>query len=34
MITDAQGQALSGATREAAHHFDQAVTAFNLYRNN
>jgi len=32
MITDAQGQALSGATREAAHHFDQAVTAFNLYR--
>ncbi|NIM41823.1 MAG: tetratricopeptide repeat protein [Hydrogenophaga sp.] len=32
MITDAQGQALSGATREAAQHFDQAVTAFNLYR--
>lgn len=32
MITDAQGHALSGATREAAQHFDRAVTAFNLYR--
>ncbi len=32
MITDAQGLALSGASREAAAHFDQAVTAFNLYR--
>jgi tetratricopeptide (TPR) repeat protein len=32
MITDAQGQALSGASREAAQHFDRAVTAFNLYR--
>lgn len=32
MITDAQGHAISGASREAAAHFDQAVTAFNLYR--
>jgi len=32
MITDAQGHALSGATTEAAAHYEQAVTAFNLYR--
>jgi tetratricopeptide (TPR) repeat protein len=32
MITDAQGHALSGASREAAAHFDQAATAFHLYR--
>lgn len=32
MITDAQGHALSGATAEAAAHYEQAVTAFNLYR--
>ncbi|QIM50754.1 tetratricopeptide repeat protein [Hydrogenophaga crocea] len=32
MITDAQGLSLTGASREAAAHFDQAVNAFNLYR--
>ena len=32
MITDAQGHALTGATNEAAAHYEQAVTAFNLYR--
>ncbi len=32
MITDAQGNALSGATRDAAQQFDQAVSALNLYR--
>ena len=30
MITDAQGHTLTGATAEAATHFEQAVTAFNL----
>ena len=32
MTTDAQGNALSGATRDAAQQFDQAVSALNLYR--
>ncbi len=32
MITDKQGNILSGATAEAAGLLDQAVTAFNLYR--
>ena len=32
MITDAQGHTLTGATTEAAAHYEQAVTAFNLYR--
>ena len=32
MITDRQGNALSGATRPAAEWFDQAVRAFNVYR--
>lgn len=32
MITDAQGQTLSGATTEAASLFDGAVAAFNIYR--
>ncbi len=32
MITDAQGHTLTGATTEAADHYEQAVTAFNLYR--
>ncbi|MGF1622412.1 MAG: tetratricopeptide repeat protein [Rhodomicrobiaceae bacterium] len=32
MITDAQGNNLSGATSEAAVLFDRAVEAFNLYR--
>lgn len=32
MISDQQGNALSGATREAANYFDNAVAAFNIYR--
>jgi len=32
MLTDRQGNPLSGATEEAATLFDQAVEAFNLYR--
>lgn len=32
MITDSQGNALTGATREAAQQYEGAVTAFNLYR--
>ncbi|MGF1641640.1 MAG: tetratricopeptide repeat protein [Rhodospirillales bacterium] len=32
MIKDRQGNALAGATREAAERFDRAVEAFNLYR--
>jgi tetratricopeptide (TPR) repeat protein len=32
MITDEQGHTLTGATTEAAAHYEQAVTAFNLYR--
>src|SRR5918992_2105298 len=32
MTNDLQGQALSGATPEAAAHYDQAVEAFNIYR--
>jgi hypothetical protein len=32
MITDKQGNALSGSTAEAADLFDQAVEAFNIYR--
>lgn len=32
MITDQQGNALSGATREAANYFDSAVASFNIYR--
>ncbi|MBX9462657.1 MAG: tetratricopeptide repeat protein [Aquamicrobium sp.] len=32
MHTDAQGNALSGATEEAANLFDAAVKAFNIYR--
>ncbi len=32
MMTDRQGNALSGATAEAVGLFDQAVDAFNLYR--
>ena len=32
MHTDAQGNALSGATQEAAELFDRAVEAFNIYR--
>ncbi len=32
MTTDALGHALSGATAEAAAHYEHAVTAFNLYR--
>ncbi len=32
VITDAQGNALSGATGEAARLFDEAVEGFNLYR--
>ncbi|MES2887555.1 MAG: tetratricopeptide repeat protein, partial [Pseudomonadota bacterium] len=32
MITDAQGHTLTGATAEAATQYEQAVTAFNLYR--
>jgi len=32
MITDAQGHTLTGATAQAANHYEQAVTAFNLYR--
>jgi tetratricopeptide (TPR) repeat protein len=32
MITDAQGHTLTGATTEAAIHYEQAVTAFNRYR--
>jgi tetratricopeptide (TPR) repeat protein len=32
MLTDRQGNALPGATREAVDSFDQAVEAFNLYR--
>ena len=32
MITDSQGNALSGATSEAAEFFCQAVEAFNIYR--
>ncbi|MER9404350.1 tetratricopeptide repeat protein [Mesorhizobium caraganae] len=32
MITDSQGNALSGATSEAAEFFCQAVEAFNVYR--
>lgn len=32
MITDRQGEALSGANQEAAQLFDQAVEAFNIYR--
>jgi tetratricopeptide (TPR) repeat protein len=32
MTTDKQGNALSGATAEAADLFDQAVEAFNIYR--
>ncbi|GAA3534044.1 tetratricopeptide repeat protein [Zobellella aerophila] len=32
MLTDQQGNPLTGATTEAAALFDQAVTAFNLYR--
>ncbi len=32
MITDRQGNALSGATAEAVTYFDQAVEAFNIYR--
>jgi tetratricopeptide (TPR) repeat protein len=32
MITDMQGNALSGATAEAADLFDRAVEAFNIYR--
>ena len=32
MITDAQGHTLTGASAQAADHFEQAVTAFNLYR--
>lgn len=32
MITDTHGHSLSGATREAAQHYDQAVNAFLSYR--
>jgi tetratricopeptide (TPR) repeat protein len=32
MLTDRQGNALAGATTEAAEWFDRAVEAFNLYR--
>jgi hypothetical protein len=32
MMTDRQGNALSGATAEAVGLFDQAVEAFNIYR--
>ncbi|MCG8695718.1 MAG: hypothetical protein MI806_31285, partial [Minwuiales bacterium] len=32
MVTDRQGNSLSGATGEAAALFDQAVEAFNIYR--
>jgi tetratricopeptide (TPR) repeat protein len=32
MINDKQGNALSGATREAANYFDSAVASFNIYR--
>jgi len=32
MITDAQGNTLSGASPQAARDYEQAVTAFNLYR--
>jgi hypothetical protein len=32
MHSDAQGNALSGATAEAAELFDEAVEAFNIYR--
>ncbi len=32
MLTDRQGNAIAGATREAADLFDEAVDAFNLYR--
>ncbi len=32
MITDIQGHALSGANREAARHYEAAVSAFHLYR--
>jgi tetratricopeptide (TPR) repeat protein len=32
MYTDQHGNALSGATSEAAHLYDQAVDAFNVYR--
>lgn len=32
MLTDQQGNTLSGATAEAVHHFDRANDAFNVYR--
>ena len=32
MITDRNGYALSGATADAATHYEEAVTAFNIYR--
>jgi tetratricopeptide (TPR) repeat protein len=32
MLTDQQGNSLSGATAEAVHYFDRANEAFNLYR--
>jgi hypothetical protein len=32
MLTDQQGNTLSGATAEAVHHFDRANDGFNVYR--
>ncbi len=32
MLTDRQGNALTGATSESAAHYDDAVAAFNIYR--
>ncbi len=32
MLTDRQGNTLTGATAEAVGHFDAAVEAFNIYR--
>ena len=32
MLTDQQGNTLTGATAEAVHHFDRANDAFNVYR--
>jgi hypothetical protein len=32
MVTDRQGNAVSGATPAAVEHFDQAVREFNVYR--